>query len=419
MKLMIRSLFVSWAIFATLLHTTLLTAAVVAPATLNSDAITVSAPQPLLFTQFPGLSDLVGWVSLGALPTPVKQLTNVGASIGNANIWIKDDGQTAAAGLFGGNKLRKLEFLLGDALKNGYKDVITWGYAGSNHTCTTAVHARRVGLGCRIHHGHQVPTKYAQRNLARSYKEQATLAIYETFAEAMSDVDAQDAAYKATNPQGHYRIHSGGSNPVGTLGFVEAALELKQQVDAGLMPEPDVIYVGMGSCATAAGLALGAKLAGLKSEIVAVLVEPDEPIGNQATGFYRAKTDRLFREAAAILATVDPSLQPLTEMERVCTLNYDFSHAGYGVTLPPSAAAIQLMFDQEQIKLDGTYSGKAFAAALEAAQKPLLQDKVILFWNTFFPGDAGVDCEEFDYTVLPAGYARYFTTPLQPLDLGF
>lgn len=363
-----------------------------------------ASAEPLLFKRIPALHEKIGWVSLGEFPTPTKPLTKIGEVVGHPHLWMKNDCTATSGEWFGGNKVRKLEFLLGDALKKGYKDVITWGYAGSNHTCATAVHARRVGLGCRIHHGHQAPTAYARRNLARTHKEGASLALYETFDDAVSAVDSVDEVYKATNPLGYYRIHSGGSNALGTLGFVEAALELKEQIDAGIMPEPDVIYVAMGSCASAAGLALGAKIAGLKSIIVAVLVEPDEP-----AGFYRAKTERLFHEAASILASADESFASLKEKVSGCIINYDYSGAGYGVTISPAADAIKLMHEKETIKLDGTYAGKAFAAVLEDTSKASNHEKVILFWNTFFAGDAGADLEHFDYHVLPAAYERYFT----------
>ena len=118
-----------------------------------------SYAHPALFTAYPSLKEKLAWVKLGEFPTPVHPLKNVGCD----NLWIKRDDQTSS--LYGGNKIRKLEFLLGDAVQKNCRHVITMGAIGTNHGLATAIYCDRMGLDCSLVLFDQPVTKNVKQNL--------------------------------------------------------------------------------------------------------------------------------------------------------------------------------------------------------------------------------------------------------------
>ncbi len=201
-----------------------------------------------------------------------------------------------------------------------------------------------------------------------------------------------------------------GSNVIGTLGFVNAAFELYEQIQHGLLPMPDYIYVATGSCATGAGLLLGLKMLGISSKVVAVCVEPqDEP--NEVFNTLQ----RLFKEANQKSHDADASIPVVDFPFDQLILNEKFAGTAYGLFIPEGQEAVRVFKDTENIRLEGTYSSKPVAAIMDDAELGLLTDKVVLFWNTYCGIDYSYMTHMAQYQELPQDFHRYFETGVQPL----
>lgn len=372
---------------------------------------TLQSTNVSLFKAYPKLQQSIPHQSLGNFPTPIHKLEKLGTLLAVPNLYIKRDDQTSQ--LFGGNKIRKLEFLFGDALAHKAQGVLTQGFAGSNHTCATAVHAHALKLPCFCMHTQQYGTAYLRRNLLITHYYGGELNHYRGCGERNAAIREKNRIFKETHDSGLYFIPAGGSNEIGTLGFVSAAFELKEQIVQGIMPEPDVIYITVGSVGTLAGLALGLKAAGIKSALVPVCIEPDEEEKE-----HEHKFQRLFIKTNKLLHDSDPAF-PLCDLGwQEYPINYDFIGKKYAKISPEARDAIKLLYQTEAIKLDGTYTGKTFAAMIHDITHGTIKDKVILFWNTFCSGDFSAITSKVTYKDLPIAYHNYFTIPLQDNDQG-
>lgn len=375
-----------------------------------TSAQTTNATIPL-FKAYPQLKEKIGYVQLGTLPTPIQKLEKLGATQATPNLYLKKDNESGT--IFGGNKVRKLEFLLGDAVASKAKGVLTLGYAGSNHTCATALYAKQLGLSCTCLHLPQISTSYLRRNLLLSHASGAELTLFRGPGEREKAMHTKNKEFKAQTDQYLYFIPSGGSNEFGVIGFVNAAFELKEQIAQGLMPEPDLIYVALGSCATAAGLMLGLKVAGLKSVVIPICIEQDD-----FTNQHKQKLADLYNLTSLLLHTEDEQFPFLEIDPATLTIRHDFVGKGYANISEQASNAITLLNQTESIKLDGTYAGKAFAAMLDDLASNDIKNKVILFWNSFCSGDFTDTVVGIDYKQLPVKYHRYFQCKLQDNDCG-
>lgn len=366
--------------------------------------------QPHLFKKFPQLEAHIPYISLCDLPTPVMQLNGFGDLIDHKNIYIKrDDLSGASKGngfhLYGGNKPRKLEFLLADALAHDAKTIITYGCAGSNHALATAVYAKELGFKSILMLKHQPNSYVVRHNLLLDMAQDADIRWFPD--NAVRSLAAQEVL--AEDPHA-YLIPTGGSNVIGTLGFVNAAFELYEQIQQGVLPEPDYIYVATGSCATGAGLLLGLKLVGSKSKVVAVCIEPQDAPHEVFNAL-----ERLFKEANQKLHAADASIPLFDFPFEQLILNDTFWGTAYGLFIPEGQEAVRVFKDTENIRLEGTYSAKPVAAIMADAELGLLEDKVVLFWNTYCGIDYSYMTHMAQYMELPQDFHRYFLEDVQPL----
>jgi len=362
-----------------------------------------------LFDAYPTLKEKIPYIKLGNFPTPIKKLENLGRYLGAKNLYIKQD--NLSGDLFGGNKVRKLEFLLGAAEKLNATGVITTGGAGSNHVLATAAYAKKLDMICYGLLNPQNITSYLRRNLLLMHHYGAKIELFPTRAAATVGILAVDKEYRKVMGHSLFLIPRGGSDEIGCLGFVNAAFELKEQICAGILPEPDFIYIPRGTMGSSVGLILGLKAAGLKSVVVPVTDEPyQDPVKNMV---------QLFQETNKFIRTQDPTFKEykLTP-EDLAWLHTDFSGAHYAEITPQAADAIKFMYDHENIKLDGTYTGKTCAAMLYDLQNKNIKNKVILFWNTYCSQNFEEITKTINYKDLPEEFHHYFETDLQPLDQG-
>ena len=287
---------------------------------------------------------------LAFAPTPLVEATRLSDLLGGPRIFIKRDDQTGLA--FGGNKTRKLEFLLGDALAKDCDSLITGGAAQSNHCRQTAAAAASAGLACHLALGGEAP-EIPGGNLLLDELLGATI-HWGGPRRKGEDIPAIDEELRSQGGK-PYIIPYGGSNAIGALGYVEAALELAPQI-ALLSPRPAALVFASSSGGTHAGLEIGARLAGLSISLIGIAIDKFEGEGPSLSQRVR----RIASEAGVLLG-VDPSVEPI--------LREEYLGKGYGVVGEPEREAIALLAKTEGILLDPVYSGRAFAGLVDMVRK--------------------------------------------------
>lgn len=369
-----------------------------------------------LFQNYPTLQNKLSYISLGDFPTPIYSCKNMHELFPHVNLFIKHDGMTGKIGAdgkrtFGGNKLRKLQYLLADAVAHGHTHTITFGAVGSNHALQTTVLAQQLGLNPICLLKPQPNSHVVQRNLLLQKAYGAQLCFAED--KALFGMMAAALCYQHKQQSGKfpYIIPVGGSCALGAVGYVEAAFELKHQIEQSEMPAPDRIYVTLGSGGTAAGLLLGLQAAGMTTKILLVIEEPAIVAASSL-----AKVKRLFKEANNLLRMHDVRF-PCCDIEKS---NYeiidDCGGDAYGLFTPECVEAMQLMHVKEDIKLDGTYTGKCAAALVRDLKTGACDGQTVLFWNTFCGDDFTDITTTVDYHDLPQALHKWFEEDVQPLD---
>lgn len=370
-----------------------------------------------IFEQYPLLQEKLAYVPLGEFPTPVQKLKRLGAEIGISHLYVKRDDLSGK--VYGGNKPRKLELILGDALRSEAKEVITFGGAGSNHALATAIYAQKAGLSSISMLMPQPNAHSVRRNLLMSYYYGAELHL--CGAELQSARNSP-LIYLATLYQllrhrlkrGRFPqlIPAGGSSALGVTGFVNAALELKKQIVVGEMPEPEYIYVACGTMGTAAGLILGLKAAKLDSKVVPVRVTSEKFVNVKGM-------IKLIEKTNSLLRSLDASFPMLEFHAADIDISHDYFGERYGLFTNEGMHAVSLMKECEGIKLDGTYTGKTLAAIIDDAKRGRLSNKAVLFWNTLNSRDFPEAISSLDYRDLPRCFHHYFETEVQSLDCAY
>ncbi|MBN1847961.1 MAG: pyridoxal-phosphate dependent enzyme [Deltaproteobacteria bacterium] len=360
-----------------------------------------------LFEQYPLLKEKIPYTQLGTFPTPVRHLKNLGKKMGIDYLYLKDDGLSST--MYGGNKVRKLEFLLGDALHKGAKEVLTFGFAGSNHALATAVYTRKLGLKSISILLAQPNAWYVRRNLLFSHVCGAELHHFRNEIAAYIPTIIILLQKKVRLGKFPYIIGPGGSSPLGAIGYVNAGFELREQVSMGLIPEPDTIFIPLGTMGTALGLSIGLKAAGLKTRVVPVRVT-DEKYANKKKFF------KLFEKTMALALSLDASFPRVEISADEMDIQHDFFGEQYACFTEQGMAAIDLLERSEGIRLEGTYTGKAMAALIDHLRRNGARNEVILFWNTHNTRNFSDVINEIDYHQLHRRFHRYFEEDVQPLD---
>jgi len=281
-------------------------------------------------------------VSLGIFPTPVHRLDNISRLLG-AQIYVKRDDMTGLG--LGGNKVRKLEYLLADAKKKGAQVVFTTGGAQSNHAMLTAAAAKKLGM---------TPILILKKRGVTARQGNQLLEHLMGVDGQFMDTDSYEDIYREMDRVGqamglpYYKIPCGGSNALGTLGYVDCVREIAQQ---GMAFEHIICAEGSGG--TMAGLALGAKLHMPKARVTGMMVDSDP---------FDVITVRLMREAAALLGADVKISREDFDLRDLCG-------PGYAIPSEEGNAAVSLMASQEGIFLDPVYTGKAFAGLVAMAKE--------------------------------------------------
>jgi 1-aminocyclopropane-1-carboxylate deaminase/D-cysteine desulfhydrase-like pyridoxal-dependent ACC family enzyme len=351
---------------------------------------------PALFRAFPALAGRVPWTPLGSFPTRVERIH--GLTPPSVELWVKRDDESGAA--YGGNKVRKLEFLLAEARARGASRLVTLGGIGSHHVLATAIYGKQAGFAVDAVVFPQPVNEHVREQML------ADLAVGATLHPTRGYLGVPWRVWWKRRGRDAAWITSGGSSPIGSLGYVSAGLEILEQIGRGELPRPDIVYVALGSCGTAAGLLIG--LCGAPS-----LPAPSPPprvvgvrVVDRAVSNARA-TRRLAARTAALLAKRGEqwfnhlSLPPFSVEHR-------FFGGAYGRATPAADDAVARA-RAAGLTLEPTYTGKAMAALLDAAARGELDGKRVLFLHTYSSVDlAPLVARGPGASALPAPLRRHF-----------
>lgn len=302
------------------------------------------------------------------LPTPVEAMPRLSAALGGPTLLIKRDDQTGLA--LGGNKTRKLEFLVAEAQANGARMLITAGAAQSNHCRQTAAAAARVGMACTLvlsspegQSAEQVAAQPASGNilLDRLFGVEIVWTTYEQRGHMLQETF--QAAWDAGKRP--YLIPYGGSNPTGATGYVYALKEMLEQC-----AHPDAIVFPSSSGGTHAGMVVGARLFGYGGQVLGISVDEEQSV---------------LQERVANLATLTADLldEKLHFAPQDVLANDHYLGGGYGVMGEPEKEAVQLFAQHEGLLLDPVYTGRAAAGMIDLIRKGYFKaGQTVLFWHT-------------------------------------
>lgn len=344
-----------------------------------------------LSARFPALATRLPRIGLCTLPTPIEQCT-IKLKRQATTIWVKRD--DASGTPYGGNKVRKLEYLFGRLIARRYDRVGTFGTVGSNHALATALYARQLGLDPVCFLAHQTRTTLAEKTLIAHLHNESELVPY-----------GGDYPTRLRTLREHLWsrrtaiVPMGGSSWLGTLGFVNAGLELADQMQAGQAPPIDKIYMATGTMGSAAGLAIGLALADAPTAVHAVRVSHTAIANPTALSRLLAKTCAMLqRESSAISDSV-------AKRARV-EWHHGYFAPGYARGNEKTERALTVAAAELGLTLEHTYTGKAFAAMLDCIAEERSPGKV-LFWNTYHSAEPPSSDAAADLGRLPAEFGRY------------
>lgn len=321
-----------------------------------------------LFDAFPAGAGEIPWLSLATLPTPVEAWPV--PTGGPGHLFVKRDDLTSA--LYGGNKVRKFEYLLALARQRGARTLVTVGGIGSNQGLAAALHGRSQGLAVELSLAWQPVTDDVRRNLRGMVAAGARIHYASTTIGAVWNARRVTRGLRREGGA-PFVLPIGATSALGSLGYVAAALELATQIREGQIPEPDRIFVAAGTCGTAAGLIVGCRIAGLRSRVCAIRIS-ERMLTNTPLLLWQA------RRVAHLLGRFDQTAARLRLGWRDVELVGGYAGARYGA--PTVAAETAVAWAAPHLRLETTYTGKAMAACLEAC-RGAGAGEVILFWNTF------------------------------------
>jgi 1-aminocyclopropane-1-carboxylate deaminase/D-cysteine desulfhydrase-like pyridoxal-dependent ACC family enzyme len=317
-----------------------------------------------LFNYYP--QKRLRWVPLIREVTPVYRLDEFERAIGAHRLLIKREDLTDS--LYGGNKVRNLEFLLGDAKANRAQKIISLAPLGSNFIAALSAQASKLNLPVEVHHFIPTITDQMQKHAAFSKNVGANLRVYP--GSYLSSLGQSSLYHSWEFFKPHvYRMPTGGSNALGALGHVNAFLELIDQIKKGDIPNPDVLIVGAGTCGTMAGLVAAQKITNYPIKIIGVRC-----------------VDRLVCNTIIIARIANQVLQNLGVLNTVDWHSIDLRDHGeiqYGTPTTDSTKLIKTMLQSENLLLDTTYTSKVVSFISQLVQHKEYQQKTILYWHTF------------------------------------
>jgi D-cysteine desulfhydrase family pyridoxal phosphate-dependent enzyme len=300
-------------------------------------------------------------VHFAHLPTHIEELPRLTEHLKGPRLWVKRDDQTGLA--FGGNKTRKLEFLVAEAVEQGAKTLITGGALQSNHCRQTAAAAARFGLDCILVLNGEMPDQPSANLLLDQMFGAEIVTIKDR---ALRDQTLQETYEKAlSDGRKPYLVWYGGSSPTGALGYAYAMKEfIEQSIPA------DWIVFGTSSGGTHAGLVLGQRVFGYTGKVLGISIdEPEEWLKRRVSSLASDASEKMGER-------IDFTPEDVLANEEYCK-------AGYGVLTDAEREAVRLFAKYEGLLLDPVYTGRAAAGMIDLIRKGFFkQGETVLFWHT-------------------------------------
>jgi len=344
--------------------------------------------------RFPQLSERLPRSGLASLPTRVGEHPVMFGSV-ERRLSIKYDNLTGR--LYGGNKLRKLEYIFPRAKERKCTRIATFGAAGSNHALATALYASALGFSSTCFLIHQPITREVAATLNKHIENGTELV---RFGGACSS--RINTLREHLHGRHAWVIPMGGSSWLGNIGFVAAGLELADQVARGEIGLPDRIYVGTGTMGTAVGIALGLAAAELNCEIHAVRV-------SHASIMNETALRRLLHKTAFMMHRLDATVPTDLATRTNIRIRDAFFEPGYARGTPQTEEAIAFASEHLDLALENTYTGKALAALLADWRETGTDTFNALYWHTCNSTPLGVPTDQpLDPGALPREFLRYF-----------
>lgn len=331
--------------------------------------------KPLIFEKFPAIETKIPWTPLGEFPTPVQKLEKLGAAVGHDGLWVKRDDLDSP--VMGGNKVRVMEFLLASALAQNKKVAVSPGALGSNQIMSSAIYGNKLGIKIIGIFFKQCPTDYMCKHMLVDQSmgvefHHVNNPYHVPFVIIWQLLKNTDWL-RLKMP---FYVPSFGSSATCALGYFNAMFELKNQIDAGEIPEPDYIFVTAGTGGTMSGIELGARVLRMKTKVVGVRITDKIAVNEWMVASIINRAHKLLTRAGA-------DLGPFQWRSRDVSLIHEFFGGEYAAITPEAVAAKKTAAEVEGLTLDTTYTAKTMAATLDYIKKHDLKGKTILFWHTY------------------------------------
>lgn len=324
--------------------------------------------RPLLFDALPPLAETVPFLPLAVVPTAVERCAALSRYLGRDDVWMKRDDLISP--VYGGNKVRRYEFVLADARARGATRIVTLGGIASTQVMATARFGQHLGIPVTAVLFDQPVTRFAREAILTDVDAGATLIHGGGY------LRSAWRFYKARKSRGAYVINPGAASPRANLGYVDAMLELAAQVERGEMPRPDVIVLPTGSSGTLAALALGAAWLGWDTEVVGVRITLRVVTNALTIGLIRERTARW------ITARAPEFGRALGGRRGRYRLFHGAIGEGYGYPTRDSIEAMEWYRELTGRPGEVTYSAKALVGLRAVARDPAYAKKTILLWQT-------------------------------------
>lgn len=357
---------------------------------LSAQAACGNAP---IYDTVPGLAERIPRIVLVHAPTPVELLERLSSRVGR-EIWIKRDDLSSP--LYGGNKPRKLEFLLAEARSRDARTLVTAGGIGTNHGLATAIFGRQAGFRVVLCLFDQPVTDHVRKNLLLFHACGAEMVYGGSRLKGLLRFFLVERLLRREA----FFIPLGGSSPQGVLGFVNAGLEFARQIANKEAPIPGAVFVAVGSCGTLAGLVLGFRMAGLSVPVVGVRVAPAVAVNKKAVLNLALRSQALLGAGRRPVAGIQLSKSDFP-------LDPTQYGGGYGHPTEAGRSAQRLAEETEGIRLEPTYTAKTFASLLEYGRRNTFRGP-LLFWNTFNSADLSGRLAGVRPSDLPRPFRKFF-----------
>ncbi len=322
-----------------------------------------------LFEYYPSIQSHVPYISLGSFPTPVIRLDNLSKYLSVPSIWMKRDDISGV--IYGGNKVRKLEFVFGKVIDRGYKKILAYGSIGSNFTIACCMYGKEINIPVDLVLYKTSLTDSVIHNYKLNQRLSGSMSIYSSISGVVYGILKRMVSSLNT----YYLMPPGGSSPQSALGYINAMFELYDQIKNGEIPMPDYIFLPVGTGGTLIGLLIGKVILKIPVKIIGISVVDKILTSQTILKIQIYRVVRYFNRISGYNLSSDKVIKEL---------NIDYNFLGRGYTYPTESGvnAIDLLKTHEGISLDTSYTGKAMAGMLYYIQSSIKPDSNVLFWNT-------------------------------------